>query len=223
MNKFESFSIRSIPCYLNFEADILANAASNICPSGDFSHNKFLVELIYRSSIPNNITNWRVFEDDEQTINFLHLEDTFKGSVIDDEHHEALLQASALEDKPKHSNGIPKNIIRLEKLFDLCWASKMPNFSLHSTVIHNPYSRTLIIFPQHFIPFIIQSILYISWLIIVVSFVFLMIWKMIELSFTNDGLDPMVTKIPTTLEYFGGIRIRSHEMISTHFDFLRLP
>jgi hypothetical protein len=47
-----------------------------------------------------------------------------------------------------------------------------------------------------------------------------MIWKMIELSFTNDGLHPTVTKIPTALEYFGGIRIRSHEMISTHFNFL---
>ena len=45
----------------------------------------------------DNITNWRVFEDDEQIIKFLHLEDTFKESVIDDEHHEALLQASTSE------------------------------------------------------------------------------------------------------------------------------
>ena len=63
--------------------------------------------------------NWRVFEDDEQIINFLHLEDTFNGSIIDDEQHEALLATSTLEEKPEHSNGMPKNITRLEKLFDL--------------------------------------------------------------------------------------------------------
>ena len=92
---------------------------TNLCPSDDFSHDKFYVELIYRMPIPDNVMNWRVFEDDEQIINFLHFEDTFKGSVIDDEQHEALLQASALEETPKHSNGMPKIIVRLEKLFDL--------------------------------------------------------------------------------------------------------
>jgi hypothetical protein len=83
-------------------------------------------ELIYRSSIPDKITNWRVFEDNEQIINFLHSEDTFKGSVIDDEQHEALLQASTLVEKPEHSNIIPKNIVKLEKLFDLQEKFKRP-------------------------------------------------------------------------------------------------
>ena len=104
---------------MNSKVDMLANLASNLCPSDDFSHDIFSIELIYRSLIQDNIMNWRLFEDDEQIINFLHSEDTFKGSVIDDEQHEALLQASALEKKPEHSNGMPKNIIRLKKLFDL--------------------------------------------------------------------------------------------------------
>ena len=104
---------------MNYEANMMANAVSNLCPSEDFSHDRFSVELIYRSSIPDNITNWRVFEDDEQIINFLHSEDTFKGLFIDDIKHESLLQASTSEEKPEHSNGIPKNIGRLEKLFDL--------------------------------------------------------------------------------------------------------
>ena len=43
----------------------------------------------------------------------------FKGSVIDDEQHDALLQASTSEEKPENSNGMPKNIIKLEKLFNL--------------------------------------------------------------------------------------------------------
>ena len=62
MNKFEAFNIKSIPRTLNHEADMLANAASNLFPSDDFSHEKFSVELIYRPSVPDNITNWRVFK-----------------------------------------------------------------------------------------------------------------------------------------------------------------
>ena len=60
MNKFEAFNIKSIPRTLNHEADMLANAASNLCPCDDFSHEKFSVELIYRPSVPDNITNWSV-------------------------------------------------------------------------------------------------------------------------------------------------------------------
>ena len=104
---------------MNYEAGRIDNAASNICPSDNFSYDRFSVEFIYRPLIPDNITNWRVFEDDEQIINFLHYEDTFTGLVIDDEQHEALLQASSLEEKIEHSNTMPKNIVRLEKLFDL--------------------------------------------------------------------------------------------------------
>ena len=119
MYKFKAFKIRSIPQSLNTKSDMMANVASNIFPSNDFLHDKFSTELIYRSSIPDNIMNWRIFEDDEQIINFLNSQDTFKGSIIDDEQHEALLQALASEDKPEYSNFMPKIIIRLEKLFDL--------------------------------------------------------------------------------------------------------
>jgi hypothetical protein len=64
-------------------------------------------------SILDNITNWRRFDDDKHIINFLHSKDTFKGSIIDNEQHEALLQALALEDKPEYINTMPKNIVRL--------------------------------------------------------------------------------------------------------------
>ena len=104
---------------MNSEADMLANVTSNLCPSDNFSHDIFFVKLIYRSLIPDNITNCRVFDVDKQIINFLHSEDTFKGSVIDDEHHESLLQTSTLEEKHEHCNTMPKNIVRLEKLFNL--------------------------------------------------------------------------------------------------------
>ena len=60
-----------------------------------------------------------LFKDDEKIINILHSEDTFKVLVIDDEQHEALLQASGSEEKPEHSNEMSKNSVRLEKFFNL--------------------------------------------------------------------------------------------------------
>ena len=119
MNKLEAFNIKSIPRSNSFEANMISNVASNLSHNDVFTQDKFYVQLIYRPSIPDNITNWRVFDDDQQTIYFHHFEDTFRGSVIDDEQHESLLQDSASEDNPECSNIIPKNIIRLEKLFDL--------------------------------------------------------------------------------------------------------
>ena len=58
INKFEDFNIKSIPCSMNFEQDMLDNVASNICLSDDFSHDKFSIELIYRALILDNIMNW---------------------------------------------------------------------------------------------------------------------------------------------------------------------
>jgi hypothetical protein len=91
MNKIEAFNIKSIPHSDNSKYDTLANAASKLSPSDDFTHNKFSIELIYEPSIPDNITNWIIFNDNQQIIDFLHSEDTFRGSVIGDEHHEALI------------------------------------------------------------------------------------------------------------------------------------
>ena len=82
------------------------------------------------------------------------MKDTFKGSVIDYEKHEALLQALASEEKLENSNGIPKNIIEMEKPFDLQDKFRIPtntktnNSSLLSKVVnlsieHNPHNINL--------------------------------------------------------------------------------
>ena len=124
MHKFESFNIRFIPHLMKSKEGMLANAASNVSPSDDFTSDKLYVELIYRPSILNNITNCSIFDDDEQIINFLHSEDTFKGSIIDDEQHETLLQAFASKDNPKYNNIMPKKIIKLERLLNFKISSK---------------------------------------------------------------------------------------------------
>jgi hypothetical protein len=77
MNKFSAFNINSIPRLNNSEADLLANVASKLFPTEVLSPNSFSVELLFRPSVPDNITNWRVFDDDQQIISFLHMEETF--------------------------------------------------------------------------------------------------------------------------------------------------
>jgi ribonuclease HI len=77
MNKFSTFNINSIPRLNNSEADLLANVASNFFPAEGLSTNAFSVELLFRPSILDNIMNWRVSDDDQQIISFLHMEETF--------------------------------------------------------------------------------------------------------------------------------------------------
>ena len=74
MNKFSAFNINSIPRLNNSKADLLANVASKLFPAEGLSPDAFSVELLFRPSVPDNITNWRVFDDDQQIINFLHME-----------------------------------------------------------------------------------------------------------------------------------------------------
>ena len=55
-------------------------------------NNKCSIELIFRSFVPDNVTNLRVFDDDQQILEFLTNEETFKDAVIDEEEHQANLQ-----------------------------------------------------------------------------------------------------------------------------------
>ena len=56
------------------------------------------------------ITNLRVFDDDQQILECLMNDETFKGAIIDDEEHQAKL---------KFDNFIPKGFRTLERMFDL--------------------------------------------------------------------------------------------------------
>ena len=91
MKKISSFNINSIPRLSNSEADLLANVASKLLFIEGLSPNVFSIEFFFKSSILDNITNWRVFDDDQQIINFLHMEDTFQGAVIDEGTHDESL------------------------------------------------------------------------------------------------------------------------------------
>jgi len=91
LKSFDEFVIESIPRNQNSGADLLANVASKLIPAMEMPTNAFYVQLLFRPSIPDNITNFRVFDDDEQIINFLASKDVFKDAAIDDQEHDERL------------------------------------------------------------------------------------------------------------------------------------
>lgn len=54
---FIVFNISPIPTLQNASADLLANVASKLIPSEDYSPNRFSIKLIFRPSIPENLTD----------------------------------------------------------------------------------------------------------------------------------------------------------------------
>ena len=88
MSHFDAFNIMSVPRFQNQETDLLANVASKLIPSENFTSDFFSVELIFRPSIPDNIFNWRVYDNDVQVLNLLTNDDTFKYSSIDEVTHD---------------------------------------------------------------------------------------------------------------------------------------
>jgi hypothetical protein len=85
------------------------------------------VELLYKLSVPNNFSNWKVFEGDEKITNFLTNQDNFKDLSIDDEvfqeklvdpnHHVKKPKIDRSTNKPR-SHMILKGVTRLENIFD---------------------------------------------------------------------------------------------------------
>jgi ribonuclease HI len=126
MKTFSAFNINSIPRLNNSEADLLANVSLKLFPTEGLSLKAFSIELLFRPSIPDNITNWRVFDEYQQIISFLHMEETFQGTVIDEGTHDKNFRDfTVIQDpiSPESSsdmvNSIPKSVVRLEKFYDL--------------------------------------------------------------------------------------------------------
>jgi ribonuclease HI len=61
---FEAFNIIGVPRIQNTLVDSLATTISRLSPLEDYEASKFTMELLYKPSVPNNISNWKVFEGD---------------------------------------------------------------------------------------------------------------------------------------------------------------
>jgi hypothetical protein len=128
IENFEAFNITIVPRTKNTLADSLATAASRLSPLEDYEASRFTVELLYKPSIPNNISSWKVFEGDEQIVDFLTNQENFKDLAIDDEVFQEKLAETDFHEHKKgtnHSNNkprfhtIPKGVANLENLFYL--------------------------------------------------------------------------------------------------------
>ena len=84
LTNFDAFNIFSIPRVKNVAADLLATLAARLVPT----INTCSIELLFRPSDLDNITNLRVFDDDKQVLECLMNNDTFKGAIIDDKDHQ---------------------------------------------------------------------------------------------------------------------------------------
>jgi hypothetical protein len=88
---FEAFNITAIPKTNNTLVDSIATTGSRLSPLEYYEASRFTVELLYKSSVPNNISKWKVFEGDEQIVDFLTNQENFKDLAIDDEIFQELL------------------------------------------------------------------------------------------------------------------------------------
>ena len=71
---FHALNISSIPRAKNAAADLLATSAARLVPTNNICS----IELLFRPSVPDNITNMRVFDDDQQILECLTNNDTLK-------------------------------------------------------------------------------------------------------------------------------------------------
>lgn len=92
--------------------DALENAATRLSPLKD----NFFVEIIYKPSIDDNITNLCVFDDDQKIMCFMLNVDVFKDTSIDEDEHKKEFQD---EDSARKRNLVLKGLVLLENLYDL--------------------------------------------------------------------------------------------------------
>ena len=110
---FTAFNISSVPRLKNTSANLPANVESRLLPSEEFSTDRFSIDLFFKQSIPNNVTNWRVINNDVDIIDFLTTEGSYEEQIIDEHEHD--LQINHKQDQ----NPIPKSVVKMEDLYDL--------------------------------------------------------------------------------------------------------
>ena len=123
-NYFIAFNITHIPRNHNETADSLALAATHFrIPKT--TQLRYPIEVRYRPCVPDNVKQWKVFEDDIEIKRFLELTDEFSNSLIDEDEDEEDGQVDefAEDEIAGHkiielkSNFIPKHLVPMERIF----------------------------------------------------------------------------------------------------------
>jgi hypothetical protein len=135
IEKFLAFNITTISRSNNKLVDSFATTASRFSPLEDYEASRFVIELLYKPSVPDSIPNWRVFEGDEQIISFFTNEENFRDLAIDDEIFQEMIEGQDNQkpnpmegSKPTHPkiHTMPQGVVSLENLFNIQEKFKKP-------------------------------------------------------------------------------------------------
>jgi hypothetical protein len=106
-------SIEAVPREENYMADALALLTSTLQPCDGPLQNLCKMEVLFRPSIPANLENWKVFEDDKQILRFMENNREFTYSQVN-----FLADSMDLDVVNLQNNTFPKGCVPLEHLFD---------------------------------------------------------------------------------------------------------
>jgi hypothetical protein len=131
-------------------ADALANSAP-VFKIPIFLNKRYEIEVKHRPLVPDNITYWKIFENDKQVERFLQMSDEFSNLNIDDEcsyqenedanvfNNDELFQNHIVgRDIVKLKNSIiPKGLVPLEKFLDNNDVAKNPKITTNDEDIED--------------------------------------------------------------------------------------
>lgn len=86
-NLFDAFNIVAIPREENHRANALAIVANTFKVPINIKL-RYEIKVRYRSSIPDNVRHWQVFEDDQQIKRFLEIVEEFNNTHMDQTYKE---------------------------------------------------------------------------------------------------------------------------------------
>ena len=78
LDMLENFQAYSFTIKTRDQNSIAISASLSVIPI--HSSEKYEVEVRHRPAVPDNITNWQVFEDDQQVKNFIELKEEFEST-----------------------------------------------------------------------------------------------------------------------------------------------
>ena len=110
---FDHIEFTAIPRELNAKAGRLAVAASTLQRSPELVDKEVKMEFIFSPSVPDNVDNWKVFDDDKQAIKFLNNVEEFVGFHISEEE-----EGCYYAEESQKLNPAPRKVVSLERAFD---------------------------------------------------------------------------------------------------------
>ena len=148
LEEFDEYTISLIPREQNSIVDSLASSAC-LFKIPIYPNKEYQIQVKHRPSIPDNVKNWQVFEDNHQIKRFLENEEEFINTQIEQNppitvetissnNKEGYLNVFAGKDIIQLKNNyIPKGLVPLEDLFEKNDVAKNPKVTPNSEEVED--------------------------------------------------------------------------------------